>query len=48
MTCGQTHMTGTKFAQTLVDQRPVYDKAVFSRKAQVWRPTKKKKKVRFI
>ena len=41
-------MSGTKFSQTLVDQRPVYDKAVFSKKTQVWRPTKKRKKVKFL
>lgn len=39
--------------QMMVDQRPVFDgghkhKTVFSRKAGVYRPTKKKKKVRFL
>jgi hypothetical protein len=37
----------------MVDQRPVFDsghrhKTVFSRKAGVYRPTKKKKKTRFL
>ena len=48
MSCQNTIPAGSKFPQAMVDQRPVYDKAVFSKKSQVWRPTKKKKKVRFI
>lgn len=50
MSCGQSHNSGTKFSQAMVDQRPRYDnrKAVYSRKLKVMRPTLKRKKVKFL
>lgn len=52
MSCGLSH--GQSVApQAMVDQRPVFDngrrhKTVYSRKAGIYRPTKKRKKVRFF
>lgn len=53
MSCGMSK-GGGQAPQAMVDQRPVFDgggnrhKTVFSRKAGVYRPTKKKKKIRFL
>jgi hypothetical protein len=41
-------MSGTKFPQALADQRPVFEKSVYSRKLGVRRPAKPRKKVRFL
>lgn len=52
MSCGMSH--GPKaVGQAMVDQRPVFDgghrrKTVYSRKAGVYRPTKKTRKTRFL
>lgn len=45
---GKSSQTGSRYDQTLVDQRPTYDKHVFSRKGKVWRPTLKRKNPKWI
>lgn len=40
--------SGTKYPQAMLDQVPRYEKQVFSRKAKIWRPTKKRKKGKFL
>ena len=53
MSCGMSHGP-SPVGQALVSQTPVYDnghkprRTVFSRKAGVYRPTKKHKKQRFL
>jgi hypothetical protein len=40
--------SGQGFPQMMVDQTPKYDNQVWSRKGKIYRPTKKKKKVKFL
>jgi hypothetical protein len=40
--------SGTKFGQHMVNQTPRFEKTVYSRAAGIYRPTKKKKKARYL
>ena len=41
------HASGTSFAQAMVDRTPRFDNQVKSRKYDITRPRKKRKKTRF-
>lgn len=36
------------YPSVMVSQTPKFDKGVWSRKAKIWRPTKKRRKVKFL
>lgn len=48
MTCETGKMGAKGFGQQMVDQTPRFERRVFSRKAKVYRPDKRKKKVKFL
>jgi hypothetical protein len=49
MSCMSKATASVRTGQCLVDQRPVFDKrTVFSKKAGVYRPTKRTKKRKFL
>lgn len=48
MSCQQSKMSGTKFTNAMVDQRPKFESSVYSRKLKVVRPRLKRKKAKFL